>query len=328
MQAPPPARPPLPPSPSQAPSLHGPPSAHSEVSRRGRHHTVDQQCVWGVLFAGRRPGGECHIAGRRPSHCGRSALQLQLMAGLTLGPACLCQTAVRIPVSDPEGIPSPERLAIRAQTRVGFAAPAALSTRENCRASGGDAPEAVSLALAAGKPSVPKEFAASTSGHTRTGKDASGFDDWRKRTDNLAAAVLAAARVWREPGSPPAKPIDQVTGPRHRHYTGDTDQGQEQPRQARQGAWTGLIPYHVHDDQPHGQVHGDDFDNPVSDKEEMHDGMSDWELSQSVAVDLNLRPQTVAASAPADFTFSADGAGLCSAKVLVFISTVQGTFER
>lgn len=33
------------------------------------------------------------------------------------------------------------------------------------------------------------------------------FNDWKKRTDNLAAAVLAAARVSRGPSSPPAPPV-------------------------------------------------------------------------------------------------------------------------
>jgi len=36
------------------------------------------------------------------------------------------------------------------------------------------------------------------------------FDDWKKRTDNLAAAVLAAARVYRGPSSPPAPPVSLV----------------------------------------------------------------------------------------------------------------------
>ena len=264
--------------------------------------------------------GGCHIVRHRSGPVRRC---LAMSADLTLLPPCLWQSgspSIRIPVSDPEGIPSPERLALRAKTRVGVAAPTRSSPRERYRVPVVDMPEDVFPTPAVGKMSVSKEFGVSPGGQSRTGKDdASGFDDWKKRTDNLAAAVLAAARVWREPGSPPAKPLDTVAGPLQLQ-TGDADQGQEQPRQARQGAQAGLIPFHAHDDQPHGQVHGDDFDNPVSDKEEMHGGLSEWELSQSVAVDLTLLPQTVAASASADILLSADGAGLFFARVLVLLA--------
>ena len=176
---------------------------------------------------------------------------------------------------------------------------------------------------AVGRAPVPKDFASSpiaarlgedkTStfrevrvppAHGRAGKDDSGFDDWKKRTDNLAAAVLAAARVWRAPGSPPAKPMDNAATPAAESSNAHQDTEQDEGR--RGNGHTHVPSSYMHEEQHQAtaDVRGDEFDNPLSDKEEMRDLLSDWDLSQSVAAD---QPKAVAASESVGLAASISG---------------------
>lgn len=192
--------------------------------------------------------------------------------------------ALRIPVSDPEGISSPDRLTPTTQARLEITAPAASTDREGRRnGKGQEMPDAFPTSPAVGKAAVPKDFASSQSS---TRKDDSGFDDWKKRTDNLAAAVLAAARVWREPGSPPYKPLDYKPAPTNEPLSVPR-QDHEHEEGRRGSGQTNITPY-ARKEQHQGtkDVHEDEFDNPLSDKEEMRDLLSDWDLSHSAAVDL------------------------------------------
>ena len=119
---------------------------------------------------------------------------------------------------------------------------------------------------AVGRAPVPKDFASSpiaarlgedkTStfrevrvppAHGRAGKDDSGFDDWKKRTDNLAAAVLAAARVWRAPGSPPAKPMDNAATPAAESSNAHQDTEQDEGR--RGNGHTHVPSSYMHEEQ-------------------------------------------------------------------------------
>ena len=117
------------------------------------------------------------------------------------------------------------------------------------------------------------------------------LEDWKRRTDNLAAAVLAAARVSRSNDhSPPQTAADkcvelasdlavtsaaathpQVAGVAHR---------QTDPRNG--SGMTQIQP-----------VTPSDFDNPLSEKEDAREDeeLSDWELSQSAAVDADIMLQ-------------------------------------
>ena len=111
------------------------------------------------------------------------------------------------------------------------------------------------------------------------------LEDWKRRTDNLAAAVLAAARVSRSNDhSPPQTAADKfvelasdlaVNSAATKHPpVAAVAHRQTDPRNA--SGMTQMQP-----------VIPGDFDNPLSEKEDAREDeeLSDWELSQSAAVD-------------------------------------------